>query len=601
MAEKGFATATDIQKATIHVDGNAPIKQVVGTDPELQDKLADRIEHVEEVLQDAAAASKREVEMGFLEALKLYPRASFFSILFSTAIIMEGFDLTLIGSFYGLPAFQKRFGEEIAPGRYVITADWQTGLSNAVQVGQIAGLMINGWACDRYGYKKTIGASLVVICAFIFITFFANSLPMLLVGEFLCGLPWGVFQTLTTAYAAEIAPAALRPFLTTYVNLCWVMGQFVASGVLKGVSTLDVNNQWAYRLPFALQWVWPIPILIGVFFATESPYFLVRQGRLEEAKAALITLGSEKPGAIPADERVAQIQHTNEMEKAMSAGTSYLDCLRGTNLRRTEIAAVAWMIQTACGSGLIGQSTVFYQEAGLSASDSFSFNLGKSADPFSRFSSLFFPFPALFLPSSSFLPPLFPSKGAIGTISSWASMRRYGRRSLYLWGLEGMFVVLLGVGVTGFFKNTSASWASGSLLIVYSFLYQFTVGPVCYCLVAEIGSTRLRAKTIVLARNAYNIIGIINNVLVPRMLSPIEWNWGPKTAFFFAGANILCIVWCYFRLPETKGRTYGELSVLFDDRVPARKFRTTAVDLFGKGGEPLEKGDSFEPSPAGLH
>jgi len=93
-----------------------------------------------------------------------------------------------------------------------------------------------------------------------------------------------------------------------------------------------------------------------------------------------------------------------------------------------------------------------------------------------------------------------------------------------------MMIVLVGVGITGVVKkSTNASWASGSLLIVFSFLYQFTVGPVCYCLVAEIPSTRLRAKTVVLARNAYNIIGIVNNILVPRMLSPIEWNLGPKT------------------------------------------------------------------------
>jgi len=52
---------------------------------------------------------------------------------------------------------------------------------------------------------------------------------MLLVGEILCGLPWGVFQTITTAYAAEVTPVALRPYLTTYVNLCWVMGQFVGA------------------------------------------------------------------------------------------------------------------------------------------------------------------------------------------------------------------------------------------------------------------------------------------------------------------------------------------------------------------------------------
>lgn len=569
MAEKGFATSTAAQKASIQATSDH-VEQVVGTDPAVTDKLAQRIDHVEDVLDSAAQATVAEQRMSFLGALKAYPQASFWSILFSTAIVMEGFDLTMIGSFYGLPAFQKRFGEQIGPDKYVITPAWQTGISNAVQVGQILGLMVNGWACDRFGYKKTIGTSLVLICGFIFITFFAQSLGMLLAGEMLCGLPWGVFQTLSVAYAAEIAPQALRPFLTTYVNLCWVMGQFISSGVLKGVSSMSVDNEWAWRLPFGLQWVWPVPILIGCIFAPESPWYYVRNGRTEEAKAVLRRLGSEKPGAINAEDRVAQMVHTNEMEKVMSSGTSYLDCFRGTNRRRTEIAAVAWIIQTACGSGLIGQSTVFYQEAGLSASDSFSFNLGMYA------------------------------LGAIGTIASWWTMQKFGRRQLYLWGLMAMLVVLAGVGGSGFGKGQNASWASGSLLVVYSFLYQFTIGPVCYTLVAEIPSTRLRAKTVVLARNAYNIAGIINNVLVPRMLSPVAWDWKAKSAFFFVGLNVLCIAWTYFRLPETKGRTYAELSVLFDDRVPARKFSTTAVDLYGRGGEGLEKDDSYEAPPA-LH
>ena len=77
------------------------------------------------------------------------------------------------------------------------------------------------------GYRFTIGLALCLVICFIFITFFAVNIEMLLVGEILCGLPWGVFQTITTAYAAEVTPVALRPYLTTYVNLCWVMGQFV--------------------------------------------------------------------------------------------------------------------------------------------------------------------------------------------------------------------------------------------------------------------------------------------------------------------------------------------------------------------------------------
>lgn len=52
-----------------------------------------------------------------------------------------------------------------------------------------------------------------------------------------------------------------------YVNLCWAIGQFIAAGVLDGLITLD--NQWAYRIPFAIQWAWPVPLMIACFFAPE--------------------------------------------------------------------------------------------------------------------------------------------------------------------------------------------------------------------------------------------------------------------------------------------------------------------------------------------
>ena len=114
--------------------------------------------------------------------------------------------------------------------------------------------------------------------------------PTLLVGQLLQGVPWGIFQTLTTAYASEIVPVALRAYLTTYVNLCWVIGQFIAAGVLKGM--LQRQDEWGYRNPFALQWMWPFPILIGCWFAPESPWWLVRHGRIAEARQTLVRLTS---------------------------------------------------------------------------------------------------------------------------------------------------------------------------------------------------------------------------------------------------------------------------------------------------------------------
>lgn len=54
-------------------------------------------------------------------------------------------------------------------------------------------------------------------------------------------------------------------------------------------------------------------------------------------------------------------------------------------------------------------------------------------------------------------------------------------------------------------------------------------------------------------------------------------------------------MYIWFRLPEPKGRTYAELDVLFEDKVSARKFATTKVDLYaharahGKEYKPDEK------------
>ena len=84
-------------------------------------------------------------------------------------------------------------------------------------------------------------------------------------------------------------------------------------------------------------------------------------------------------------------------------------------------------------------------------------------------------------------------------------MSRVGRRTLYLYGQLAMFVILVIIGGLGIPKiSNSTGWASGALLLVLTFAYDITVGPVCYSLVAELPSTRLRVKTVVLARNVYN-------------------------------------------------------------------------------------------------
>lgn len=156
-------------------------------------------------------------------------------------------------------------------------------------------------------------------------------------------------------------------------------------------------------------------------------------------------------------------------------------------------------------------------------------------------------------------------------------MFHIGRRTLYLYGLAAMCVILLLIGLVSISQSRSASWGIGSLLLVYTLIYDSTVGPVCYSLVSEIPSTRLKTKSIVIARNVYNIFGIVNSIIMPYMLNPTAWDWKGKAGFFWCGICFLCLVWSYFRLPEPRGRTYGELDILFERGVDARKFAGTNV------------------------
>ncbi|KXG50971.1 Major facilitator superfamily domain, general substrate transporter [Penicillium griseofulvum] len=489
---------------------------------------------------EARSAIQKEHNMTAMQALRLYPKAVAWSLLLSCAIIMEGYDVVLIGSFFGFPAFNMKYGHLMSDGKYGLSAAWQTGMTNAMSVGQILGLFINGIVSERYGYRKTLMACLMTTVGFIFILFFAPNVQTLVAGEFLMGIPLGVYQTLTVTYASEVCPVALRAYLTTYVNLCWVIGQLIASGILKGL--VGRTDQWGYRIPFAIQWMWPIPIFIGVYLAPESPWWLVRKDRREDAIKAVKRLTRADPN-FSAEETVSMIVYTNAMEQRTENGASYLDCFKGTDLRRTEIACCVWAVQSLCGSGLMGYSTVFYQRAGLAESQSFTMSLAQYAI------------------------------GVVGTFCSWLFMTYFGRRTLYVGGLAVLGSILFIIGFISIPPATDAlSWATGSMLLVYTFIYDSTIGPVCFSLVSEMPSSRLRTKTVVLARNTYNILNLVTGIIIPYMLNVEAWNWKGKSGFFWGGLCVLCFTWSFFRLPEPKGRSYAELDVLFENKVRTREF-----------------------------
>ncbi|CZR59493.1 probable maltose permease [Phialocephala subalpina] len=460
-----------------------------------------------EIGDDARQATEIEHQMTFFEAVKLYPGAVGWSI-FSLGIIMTAFDPQLLGNLYATPAFQKDFGY-LFEGDYIISAAWQTGLGMGNPIGQC-----------------TFAACVVLTAGCIFIQFFARSLNVLLAGELLGGLILGCYATIAPAYASEVCLIALRGVLTAFINLCFVMGQLIANGVIAGTSQLDTH--WAYSTPFAAQWFWPLVILIGMPFAPESPWWLVRKGRIDDAEKSLKKLSSAGFDARP----------------------SYWDCFKPINRRRTEISVGVYTIQVFSGIYLVGYATYFFQLAGLPTDKAFDMGVGYLA------------------------------VGFVGTLASWF-LSKVGRRRIYIYGIAVLTVMMFLIGFLDCAPHHSDRpgiiWTQSVFMIIWNGIYDLTIGPVCFVIICEVSATKVRAKTIAIATAVQAVMGIVMTVAIPYMINPDQANMRGKLGFFFGGLSLISFVWAYFRVPETVGRTYEELDIMFEKKLPTRAFKTYKV------------------------
>lgn len=241
--------------------------------------------------------------------------------------------------------------------------------------------------------------------------------------------------------------------------------------------------------------------------------------------------------------------HTTRLEEQEELGTTYWDCFKGTNLRRTEIACGAFLSQITNGGAFAYSPTYFFEQAGIKSDVSYSIGLGGTGIAF------------------------------CGTVISWFFMSKIGRRPIFLAGFSCLIFCLFLIGILACVpQSTGIKYVQATLCLVWLGSYSMTVGPIVYTIVAEIGATRLRTKTVVLGRSTYYVGNIVGGVMEPYMMNPSQWNWKGKTAFFWGTLSTITTIWAWFRLPETMDRTFEELDVLFLRGVPARKFAKADFD-----------------------
>jgi SP family general alpha glucoside:H+ symporter-like MFS transporter len=140
-------------------------------------------------------------------------------------------------------------------------------------------------------------------------------------------------------------------------------------------------------------------------------------------------------------------------------------------------------------------------------------------------------------------------------------------------------LVCLGVAVCSLIPGQSAPWGQANFTVIYMFVFEAGIGPVAYALNAELGSAKLRNKTVAWGMAVNNFwIGVTTTIL-PYLVNPDEANLKGKVGWIFFGSGVLSIIWSYSFIPETAGGNVDELDQLFAWRIPPRRFHKTVLDL----------------------
>jgi hypothetical protein len=221
---------------------------------------------------------------------------------------------------------------------------------------------------------------------------------------------------------------------------------------------------------------------------------------------------------------------------------------------------MAYDMQAFTGNMLfISYAVYFFEMAGLDSANAFSMNLGLTA------------------------------LGFLGTCAAWPLLTYAGRRPAYLLGTIGLATVMFLIGAVDFApRSTSApTWTQCALMLLANLVYDTTIGPFCYVMLAEVPSARLRGLTIALATVSVQVMSIVFAVAIPYAMNEDQGNWRGKVGFLFAALGLLCALYCFFCMPETKGRTFEELDLLFERKVPSRKFQMYRFDAEVESSETM--------------
>jgi len=454
--------------------------------------------------------------------------------------LLFGWDWVVIGG--AKPFFEPHFNlgtiamqwnqHSIARLLGLTTEPALSGWANSCALlGCLVGSLVAGVLSDKFGRKKLLILSGLLFGISSVATGWAGSFNQFISWRVVGGVAIGMASNLSPLYIAEVAPAELRGRLVTLNQLTIVFGilaaqllnMVVAQKVPEGVTAEFIaqswNGQYGWRWMFTLVAAPSLFFFCAALFVPESPRWLVKNGQEEPARRVLARVGGETY----AEREVKNIQATIVSEEV--ARVRWRDLVSPNMIRILLI-----------GFGL----AVLQQWSGINVLFNYAENIFKSAG-FGVNTIL------LFIAVTGFVNMAF-------TFVALATVDRWGRRSLMLFGCAGIAVSHLLIGLAYMLKLKGIAILLFSLAAIGC--YSMSLAPVTWVLISEIFPNRIRGTAISIAVSALWVACFILTYTFPIL----ERNIGTGNTFWiYAGICAIGFVFVRLRVPETKGKSLEQI------------------------------------------
>jgi SP family arabinose:H+ symporter-like MFS transporter len=430
--------------------------------------------------------------------------------------------VTALGGFlFGYDTAVINGANQYLKAHFQLTSE-QEGMAGASAIlGCIPGAMFAGFLSDRFGRRKILFACAILYAVSGVLSAIPRTFLQFLLARGISGLGIGASSMICPVYIAELAPAEKRGRLGSLFQMGIVIGIFLTLFInarIQGLGDELWNAERGWRWMLAAEVIPALLLLALLFVIPESPRWLIQAGRDGEAREILERVG----GTEHAESEIAAVHEVLKQEEG-----GFGEFLSQRLRRPLLIAVVLMAVSQLSGiNAIMYYSTKIFTTAGVGVKGAF------GASVIIGLVNVIFTFVAL----------LFVDKA--------------GRRPLLVIGLAVQVVAL---GATGWmFHAGQGGQALLLAVLVYIAAFAMALGPIPWILCSEIFPTRIRGRAMSVATFVIWSSCFLVALTFPKLNdSPLI---GPAKTFWFYGAfSLLGLIFVWFAVPETKGRTLEEI------------------------------------------